>query len=144
MIDNPKDVWEKQLDEMFSHKERTSEEKFLNVLSIILYENNKNTDLADLFSTVDFNSFIKVVDLFDGRTISFPTKEEIKDAVELALFFYYKEILGITSYDSLKKLNIREDKDFSSISIGRKINNLKKEIKEEIIDSLKDINNGQS
>jgi hypothetical protein len=140
IINKPIDIWEKRLDELFSHKKENSSQQFLDVLSMIIYQSD-NKDLSNLFSILDFDSFLKVISLFDGRTVAFPTKEALKDSVEVALYFYYKEIKGIDSYDKLKSLNIRDSEDFSSRSIGRKINKLKRDINESICDALRRIDN---
>jgi len=139
LISEPSDVWEKRLNSLFSENKKTVEQQFLDIVSIILHQSTTNSDLSNLYACLDFNSFIKVIDLFDGRTVTFPEKEELKDAIELALYFYYKEVKGIKSYDKLKKLDIRDDKVFSAISIGRKINNLKEGIVDVVVEALKEL-----
>ena len=139
LIKNPTDVWGEKLNKLFYVQEDTVEQKFLNVVSIVLYGDDTNKDLAELFSLVDFDSFIKIINLFDGRTIKFPSKEEIKEAIEIALYYYYKEIKGVKTYQVLKDLNIRDKDDFSSIAIGRKINKIKDIVASNIVDALKEV-----
>jgi hypothetical protein len=105
---------------------------------------NKNSkELGDLFSILKLEDFIKVINLFENRTIEFPSKKEIQEAIELSLFYYYKNIRGVESYDELKDLNIVEQKDFSSRSIGKRLTKLDKELKQKIFEILKEVENGQ-
>lgn len=64
-------------------------------VSMVIYNNVHNTDIAKLYSAVDLETFLLIVNLFEGRTLEFPTKKELRDSIELALFYYYKECLGI-------------------------------------------------
>lgn len=134
MIENADDLWQERLHRKFAKKNQTEIDKFMNIVSIILYGNNTTKDVADLFSIVDIESFIKIISLFDGRDIQFPSKKELQDAIELALFFYYKNIQGITSYKDLKLLNIVDEKDFSSISIGKKLLKLEQSMQDKILE----------
>jgi hypothetical protein len=133
MIEEPKNLWEKKLNKLFEKKSETELEKFLNIVSIIIYSNENCKDVSNLFSVIPINDFVKVINVFDGRTVRFPTKEELKEAIELALLFYYKNIKGVTSYKDIKSLNIIDSKDFSSISIGKKLNKLDKKLSEKIL-----------
>jgi len=133
MIENPQELWEKRLNNLFKKKEKTETQKFLDIVSIILYSNDSCKDVSDLYSHVGLDTFINVINLFEGRKIEFPTKAEIKDSIELALLFYYKNIQGIENYKDLKSLNIIDEKDFSSISVGKRLNKLSKNLQEKIL-----------
>jgi len=143
MIESPTEVWEKRLQNIFKRKEKPQTQLFLDVVSIILFMNKNSKELGDLFSILKLEDFIKVINLFENRTIEFPSKKEIQDAIELSLFYYYKNIRGIESYDELKDLNIVEQKDFSSRSIGKRLTKLDKELKQKIFEIFKEIENGQ-
>jgi hypothetical protein len=141
MINKPDELWQKRLDNLFQKKSKTQTEKFLDIVSIILYMNDKCKDITDLYSTVDLETFIKIVHLFSNRTIYFPDKKEIKDSIELALIYYYKNIQGIDNYKDLKKLNIIDEKDFSSISLGKRLNKLDEQLQEKLLEIFMEIEN---
>lgn len=143
MIETPTEVWEKRLQNIFKKKEKSQTQLFLDVVSIVLFMNKNSKELGDLFSILKLDDFIKVVGLFENRTIEFPSKKEIQEAIEISLFYYYKNIRGVESYDELKNLNIVEQKDFSSRSIGKKLTKLDKELKEKMLEILREIENGQ-
>lgn len=142
MIENPQELWEKKLNNLFKKQEKTETQKFLDIVSIILYSNESCKDVSELYSQVDLDTFTKVINTFEGRTITFPTKLEIKDSIELALLFYYKNIKGIDSYKDLKTLNIIDEKDFSSISIGKRLNKLSKNLQDKIVDLYLEMESG--
>lgn len=126
------DLWERKLKDTFKKQTKTEEERFLDVVSMVIYNNVHNTDIAKLYSAVDLETFLLIVNLFEGRTLEFPTKKELRDSIELALFYYYKECLGIRDYEVLRKLDLLQGKDFSSISIGKRLARLNKEVLEKI------------
>ena len=95
MIEAPTEVWEKRLQNIFKRKEKPQTQLFLDVVSIILFMNKNSKELGDLFSILKLEDFIKVINLFENRTIEFPSKKEIQEAIELSLFYYYKNIRGI-------------------------------------------------
>lgn len=142
MIETPTEIWEKRLQNIFKKKEKSQTQLFLDVVSIVLFMNKNSKELGDLFSILKLDDFIKVVSLFENRTIEFPSKKEIQEAIEISLFYYYKNIRGVESYNELKNLNIIEQKDFSSRSIGKKLTKLDKELKEKMLEILKEIENG--
>ena len=139
MIDKPLELWEKRLDNLFQKKSKTEIEKFLDIVSIIVYMNDECKDITDIYSSVDLDTFIKICTLFSGRTIHFPDKKEIQDSIELALLYYYKNIKGVQSYKELKNLNIIDEKDFSSISIGKRLNKLSDELQDKILQIFMEI-----
>jgi len=141
MIENPNEIWEKRLQEAFKKKDKTETQLFLDVVSIILFNNDKARELGDLYSILKLEDFIKVVSLFENRTIEFPSKREIKEAIELSLFYYYKYIRGIDSYKELKSMNIIDEKEFSSKSIGKKLTKINEKLKEKIFEILMEMGN---
>lgn len=141
MIENPQELWEKRLNNLFKKKEKTETQKFLDVVSIILYSNETCKDISELYAGVDLDTFIRVVNIFEGRTIQFPTKVDIKEGIELALLFYYKNIKGVDNYKDLKGLNIIDEKDFSSISVGKRLNKLSKTLQDKILDLYLEMEN---
>lgn len=141
MIENPNEIWEKRLQEAFKKKDKTETQLFLDVVSIILFNNNKAREIGDLYSILKLEDFIKVVSLFENRTIEFPSKREIKEAIELSLFYYYKYIRGIDSYKELKSMNIVDEKEFSSKSIGKKLTKINEKLKEKIFEILMEMEN---
>lgn len=144
MIQNPSEVWEKRLQETFKKKNKDQTQLFLDIVSIVLFQNEKAREVGDLYSILSLDDFIKVINLFENRTIEFPSKREVKEAIETSLFYYYKYVRGIDSYQELKEMNIVDEKEFSSRSIGRKLTKLNSKMQEEILKILSEIEDEQN
>ena len=132
MINKESELWEKKLNDIFKKKEITDTDTFLNLVSMIVYNNINNEDISRLHSAVDLDNFLKVITLFENRTVTFPSKKEIKSSIELALYYYYKNVLGITDYSKLKSMGLSDPQELSPISIGKRIAKLNKEIVEKL------------
>lgn len=129
---NPTEVLEEQINEIFLNRHEDKTDTIISALSIILnMTNSKNQDIIDLYNLVGMDTFVSLVSLFERRTITFPPKNEIKDAIILAMVFYYKETKKL-SWEEVKEILPFE---FSSISYSSKIKNLKSYI----IENLRDI-----
>lgn len=128
MINNESELWQKRLNTIFKKKDQSDTDIFLSIVSMVLYNSESNEDIARLYSCTDLDTFLKVVALFESRTIEFPSKKEIREAIELSLFYYYRNVLGIKDYSKLKEMGIINEQDFSSISIGKRLSKLNKDI----------------
>lgn len=115
------DVWEQKLTSLFEEKPQKDIDRFLNVVGLILYSRESFTDLSALYNELSLESFSKLINLLGGRTIKFPKKEELREAIELATVFYYRECLGVKDYKKIKDLVPFE---VNSIAVGKKLMNL--------------------
>jgi hypothetical protein len=139
MFKKPAEVWEDQMNELFLSKSKEENNRVIEALSIILGMNygNKNKDIIDLFNLLGLDNFVSVVTLFERRTVTFPSKEEIKESIIFALIFYYRETKGY-SWEEIKNIVPFE---FSSISYAFKIKNLNSFIIDKLKETLKDTTN---
>lgn len=136
MFKKPTEVWEDQMNELFLVRKEDDTNRVIEALSIILNMTygTKNRDMIDLFNLGGLDTFVSIITLFERRTITFPSKEEIKEAIIFALIFYYRETKGY-SWDEIKKIVPFE---FSSISYSFKIKGLNRFIIEKLTEVLKD------
>ncbi len=136
MFNKPTEVWEEQMNELFLSREKDEANKVIEALSIILSMNytKKNHDIIDLYNFMGFDTFVSILSLFERRTVSFPSKEEIKDSIIFALIFYYREIKGY-SWTEIKEIVPFE---FSSISYSFKLKSLNKFMIENLKEVLDD------
>lgn len=139
MFKKPTEVWEDQMNDLFLVRKEDETNRVIEALSIILNMNygTKNRDIIDLFNLEGLDTFISVITLFERRTITFPSKEEIKESIIFALIFYYRETKGY-SWEEIKKIVPFE---FSSISYSFKIKSLNKFIIEKLTEVLRDKEN---
>ena len=133
IFSNPSDVFESQLNDIFSRNKKDEIDILFRVLSLILHNNSHNKDIIDLYKVLDLNSFSKVINVMDNKLVKFPSKEEFKDSLLFALCYYYREIENL-SWDEIKKIL---PFDFSSFSYGIRIRNLNHYIVDQMTDLFK-------
>ncbi len=124
-ITNPTDVWSKKLRNHFKDKPKLQVEKFLNIVEILMFSKDNFEDISTLYSEFELEDFAKLISIFNGRTVKFPTIDEFRANIELALVFYYREFHNVKDYDELKKLIPFE---INSISVGNRMAKLTKDI----------------
>lgn len=126
----PNDVFEAQIDDLFSRHSKGEMELIFQVLSLIIFQSTNNDNLSNLYHSVDLENFVKVLSVFDGLEVKFPSKKKLKDWLLFALCYYYRDIEQM-SWDEIKKIL---PFDISSISYGIKIRNLNKFVLEQMND----------
>lgn len=135
MFENPTEVWEDQMNDLFLMKKVKNSNRVLEALSIILNMNYgvKGKELLDLYNLKGLDTFVEIITLFERKTITFPSKDEIKEAVLLALVFYFREVEGLT-WEEIKSII---PFDFSSISYSFKLKNINKYMAEKLTEAFK-------
>lgn len=134
LFSETKTVWESQLDELFSKKADTEIELIFEIVSLIM-NSGSSDNIQNLYSLLDLENFIRVITLFDGKTIKFPSKQSLKETFIWALCYYYKEIKQM-SWREIEKLIPYE---ISTISYGIRIKQLNKHIEKEIHEIAKSL-----
>ncbi len=132
---NSSDVFEEKINQIFSKTKKKDIDLILQVLSLIIYGNQNNTDMVELYHSVKLEDFVRIVSLFDGRVVKFPTKKSLRNSLMLALLYYYREIEG-KSWEAIQK---EFPFDISAISYGIQIKNLNNFIKQKIFEIMKKI-----
>lgn len=132
----PTEVWEDQMNDLFLTKKVSNSNRVVEALSIILNMSygQKNKALVDLYNLKGLDTFVEIVSLFERKTITFPSKDEIKEAVMLALIFYLREVEG-HSWAEIKEIVPFE---FSSISYSFKLKTLNKFIFRQLLEVFKE------
>jgi len=134
LFSETKSAWEFQLNELFSKKSDTEIELLFKIVSLIM-NNGSSDNIQNLYSYLDLESFIRVITLFDGKTVKFPSKQTLKEMFIWALCYYYKEIKNL-SWREIEKLIPYE---ISTISYGIRIKQLNKYIEKEVYKIAKDL-----
>jgi hypothetical protein len=132
LFKKPKEVFEEQLNDLFVKKEKKEKDKLLEIFSLLLSKDNqKSKDLLNLYHFLGMEDFIGVVTVLEKKSIDFPTRADLKEAMKMAVIFYYKEELNY-SWEQIKEILPFE---FSSISYSFKIKSFNKFL----IDQLKSV-----
>ena len=104
--------------------------RILSLFNLMLSDSTHgNKDILNLYRVLpDMESFVKVVKLFSGRRVKFPTESEIDECMTLALVYYYRYEKKL-SWEEVKKLIPRE---FSPMGYSAKIAGFNVQLKKKI------------
>lgn len=80
-------------------------ERILSLFNLILSDTTHgNKDILNLYKLFDnLEDFVKVIKLFSGRKVKFPTEKEIDECMVLSLVYYYRYEKGV-SWEEVKKM----------------------------------------
>jgi len=132
----------KQKIEKYLKLEKETSEQILQALTLYIYEvDSQKNDLHILAKLLKEEDIIKLVSYFNGDILKIPLKDDYRRCKLLAASFFLKVIKGWEWHQIRKYLNIEDidDTEFSSISLGKKINNIKDDMTLEFLKSLKNI-----
>ena len=68
------------------------------------------TDIADMSLILDTDSFLNLIDVYGGKTITIPTKEELLRICNTVMMFYETEINGLSTRAASQKYGISNDR----------------------------------
>ena len=123
-----KKLWLDKLKTILETKPKSEEELFLDILAMLIYS-RYNDDLSLVYKQLGLDEFISLVNHVSGKTIEFPTQEDLKDSVMTALCYYYKEVKGMEWDEIHHKLPYD---DINSIKYGKRISRLNRDMKKEM------------
>lgn len=134
------DIFDEHLRDMFIKPKDTEMDLILKTVSLLIYKNCNNIDIIELYRLVGLETFTKIIMLFDGRSVKFPSKKEISDNLIYSLVYYYKEIQGL----SWEKIKEKFPFEISGISCGiqiKQLDNFMRQNIESIYKEMEKINN---
>lgn len=130
IIKQPKTLFQQQLNDIMT--DNPSKKLITDLIHMQMHKNAEKDDrmliLIELFNMVGLDNFINIIDLIDGRPIKFPTREDFKDTIEIAICYYYK---NFQNYDWSKINGLLEDK-IKTKKMSGNIRQLDKFMKERI------------
>lgn len=123
MFKTAKSVFQQRLRDTL--KSDSSKDVIEDLLRLHLFKNaEKNEDLLTLIEVYDLlglEKFMDLMNLLDGRTVTFPDREDMKDTVQLAICYYYRNIEG-KSWADIKE--ILGDPELPTIKYGIRMQQL--------------------
>jgi len=84
-------------------------------------KNENQLVLVEIYNLLGSEMFAELIELVNGKTISFPDIDSFKESVNIALCYYFK-YLKHKKWDEIKQL--LQDDDISSIKYGINCNKL--------------------
>lgn len=96
LYETPKNILELKINEALGAKEESVVSDLIKLS--LLKKASKNQDLlvyTELYNLLGIEKFTEVISLLDGKTVTFPTKEDFKDSVVTVLCYYYRNVKGL-------------------------------------------------
>jgi hypothetical protein len=97
------------------------------VLSLYMFQkafrDEKMLPLVELHNLLGTETFARVVDLMDGKTVTFPTREDFRETIQIALCYYEKNMCGKNWQEVKDLLN---DQEISAVKMGVKTHSLQR------------------
>lgn len=116
MYDNPKTILQQRLKETL---DRDTSVVIADLIKLSLLKvAEKDDDLviySEIFKLLGVEKFTELISLIDGRTLSFPRKDDFKDIVTTVLCYYYRTVEE-KDWDDIKSL--LGDPDLNTIKFG--------------------------
>ena len=105
MYKNAKSVFQQKIQETI--KTDQSKKIIEDIIRLHLFKNAEKNEsllaLVEVYDLLGLDKFTDLLQLLDGKTITFPRKEDFKDTIQLAICYYYKNIEG-KSWNEIKEL----------------------------------------
>lgn len=123
LYETPKNILQEKINETLSSGEESIISDLMELS--LLQKAEKDESLlcfTEIYKLLGLEKFTALVSLIDGRTITFPTKEEFKEAIILVLCYYYHVMEG-RDWKEIKRILGMPDVNF--VRYGIKLNKLK-------------------
>ena len=105
MYKTPKSVFQQKVQETI--KTDKSKQIIEDIIRLHLFKSAEKNEsllaLVEVYDLLGLDKFTDLLQLMDGRTVTFPRKEDFKDTVQLAICYYYKNIENKT-WNEIKEL----------------------------------------
>lgn len=121
-------LWEESLLKAFEETPKSDTEILLGILTIVVF-NRFGNDLGMLYKIVGMEKFSKITEYFSNKTLRFPEAGELRQALVLALTYYYKNVKGMDWTEVQKQLPYERD---LPLHMGKRIASLNRTIKKQL------------
>lgn len=128
MYETPRSLLEKRINEALGKYEETIVSDLIKLS--LLKTNERDSSLllySEIFNLLGPDKFTALVNILDGKSLKFPSKEKFKDITLLAVCYYYKNVER-KSWDEIK--DILGKPDLNTIKLGIRINQLHSQLSE--------------
>ena len=123
MFENTKSVFQQRLRDTL--KTDASKDVIEDLIRLHLFKNAEKNEkmlvLVEVYDLLGLERFVDLLNVLEGETITFPTREDIKDTVQLAICYYYRNIEG-KSWADIK--TILGDPELPTIKYGIRMQQL--------------------
>ena len=125
-------LWEENLYKAFEATPKSDTEILMSILTIIVF-NRFGNDLGHLYKIVGMEKFSKISEVFSEKTLRFPEANDLRQALVLALSYYYRNIKHMSWEDTQRQLPYEKD---LPLHMGKRLVSLDRAIKQQLDDLL--------
>ena len=123
MFETAKSVFQQRLKETI--KTDSSKQVIEDVIRLQLFKHAEKNEsllvLVELYDLLGLDTFVDMLNVLEGKTLTFPKKEDLKDTIQLAICYYYRTIEG-KSWTDIK--NVLGDTELPTIKYGIRMQQL--------------------
>lgn len=120
MYESAKSIFQQKLKDTI--KSDSAKDVIQDVIKLHLFKNAEKNEallsLVEVYDLLGLEKFTELISLLEGKTITFPKKDDFKDTVQLAVCYYYR-VIEHKTWDELKVL--LGDDELPSIKYGIRI-----------------------
>lgn len=117
LYDEPKNLLEKKLNEIL--KNQRDEDLLTDIVRLSTMKSARKDEsllaITELFDLLGSDKFAEVIALMDGRTVTFPTKDNFRQTMLIATTYYLKDVCGMSWADIKATLS---DPTLNTVKIG--------------------------
>lgn len=113
---DPKNLLQERLNHILNNREETIISDLVKLS--LLRKAEKDTDelvYTEIYNLLGLENFSNLISLMDGRTVTFPNKEDFKDTLLMVLAYYYRTLEN-KSWEEIKDLLGMQD--INSVKLG--------------------------
>ena len=135
LYEQPKNVLEEKLNETLKGSEESLISDLIKLSLLKTASKDENLLVfTEIYKLLGLSKFTELISLIDGKTITFPSKEEFRETIVTILCYYYRNVQN-KDWDEIKSLfNMPE---LNTIRYGIKASQLEAFIKELIARRIK-------
>lgn len=104
LYETPRNILELKINEALGTDEESVVSDLIKLS--LMRKASKNKDYlvyTELYNLLGVEKFTEVISLLDGRTVTFPTKEDFKDSIITVLCYYYRNVKGM-GWEEIKEM----------------------------------------
>lgn len=123
-------------------QEKEDTKKIINQIFLYVASlQEERNDLYVLAKILDDDTLWELISFYSGEVIKMPSKEEALESLLVTTCFYLKEIKGWSWSEVKNFMNLPEkyQEQISNISLGGKINKLKKQLNKDLLKQLSNV-----
>lgn len=126
-------IWESELDKLFEKIQKSDSDLLMDILTIVVF-NRFNSKIGKLYKIIgDMDKFTEILKEFSNEDIRLPDINDFKEALILALVYYYKNVQGF-SWEEIQSL-LKYEKDIP-IRYGKRVASIDRTIQKQLNEIL--------